>query len=133
MAAKSKIAMVAGSVSHGSSAHEHVGGCLLLADLLNEHVDGAEAVVHRGWPEAPDAFEDVAAIAIYSDGGAGHLIIPHLDRVADLMKNEFNMETELIKGGGGIFDVKLDGKLIYSKNQTGLFPTDEDIRKILKK
>lgn len=86
MAAKTKIAMVAGGASHGSGAHEHAGGCLLLADLLNEHVDGVEAVVHHGWPEDPDAFHNTAAIAIYSDGGSGHLIIPHLDQVADLMK-----------------------------------------------
>ena len=58
---------------------------------------------------------------------------PHAARVADLIKNEFSIETELIKGGGGIFDVKLDGELIYSKSQTGFFPTDDDIREILKK
>ena len=86
MAAKSKIAMVAGSASHGSGAHEHPGGCSLLADLLNEHVEGVEAVVHRGWPEDPNAVENAAAIVVYSDGGGGHMIIPHLDQVADLMK-----------------------------------------------
>jgi len=86
MAAKSKIAMVAGSASHNRGAHEHLPGCSLLAALLNKHVDGVEAVVHRGWPEDPKAFENVAAIVIYSDGGGGHMIIPHLDQVADLMK-----------------------------------------------
>ena len=29
---------------------------------------------------------------------------------------------QLIDGGGGIFDVKADGKLIYSKHETGVFP-----------
>jgi len=86
MAAKTKIAMVAGGASHGSGSHEHAGGCVLFADLLNEHVDNVEAVVHHGWPEDPNAFDNTAAIAIYSDGGSGHLIIPHLDQVADLMK-----------------------------------------------
>jgi type 1 glutamine amidotransferase len=86
MAAKSKIAMVAGSASHNRGAHEHPAGCSLLAALLNKHVDGVEAVVHQGWPEDPKAFENAAAIVIYSDGGGGHMIIPHLDQVAELMK-----------------------------------------------
>ena len=31
----------------------------------------------------------------------------------------------------GVFDVVLDGKLIFSKNQQGRFPTVEEIRKEL--
>ena len=87
MAAKSKIAMVAGRASHNRGAHEHPAGCSLLAALLNEYVEDVEAVVHRGWPEDPNAFEDAAAIVIYSDGGERHIVIPHLDQVADLMKS----------------------------------------------
>lgn len=30
--------------------------------------------------------------------------------------------VELVPGGGGIFDVVVDGKLIYSKHETGRFP-----------
>lgn len=43
------------------------------------------------------------------------------------IKNELSIEPQLIKGGGGIFDVKADGKLIYSKHQTGRFPEDQEI------
>jgi hypothetical protein len=78
--------MVAGSASHGRGAHEHPAGCSLLAALLNKHVNGVEAVVHRGWPENPNVFENAAAVVIYSDGGGGHMIIPHLDKVADEME-----------------------------------------------
>jgi selT/selW/selH-like putative selenoprotein len=28
----------------------------------------------------------------------------------------------LIEGGGGIFDVQVDGECVYSKHQTGTFP-----------
>lgn len=31
----------------------------------------------------------------------------------------------LIEGSGGIFDVRVDGNLVYSKHETGEFP-DED-------
>ncbi len=34
------------------------------------------------------------------------------------------MDAELIAGGGGIFDVKVDGALVYSKHQTGQFPDE---------
>jgi selT/selW/selH-like putative selenoprotein len=33
----------------------------------------------------------------------------------------------LIAGGGGIFDVAVDGRRIYSKHDTGRFPTDEEV------
>lgn len=35
--------------------------------------------------------------------------------------------AELIPGSGGIFDVVLDGEKIFSKFQTGRFPTHEEI------
>ena len=37
------------------------------------------------------------------------------------------VEAELVPGGGGVFDVVVDGKLIYSKHQTGRFPDPEEI------
>jgi selenoprotein W-related protein len=52
--------------------------------------------------------------------------------VADLLKKEFEIEPELIKGSGGIFDVKVNGSLIYSKRKTGFFPTEDEIREKMK-
>jgi type 1 glutamine amidotransferase len=83
---KKKIVLVAGGASHGNGEHEHPAGCLLFADLLNKCVDNVEAVVYRGWPADPKAFDNAATVAVYSDGGEGHLIIPHLDEVAELAK-----------------------------------------------
>ena len=37
------------------------------------------------------------------------------------------VQTELIKGDRGIFDVTLDGELIYSKFKTGSFPRYREI------
>ena len=37
----------------------------------------------------------------------------------------FDAEPVLIEGSGGIFDVHVDGNLVYSKHETGEFP-DED-------
>ena len=36
-------------------------------------------------------------------------------------------KAELIRGGGGIFNVEVDGKLIFSKQQTGRFPEEQEI------
>jgi selenoprotein W-related protein len=38
----------------------------------------------------------------------------------------------LIKGSGGIFDVRLNGDLIYSKGVVGRFPENEEIVKLVK-
>ena len=56
---------------------------------------------------------------------------PHAARVADFLKNEFGIESELIKGDSGIFDVKLDNKMIYSKAQTGVFPAEDELKEII--
>ena len=45
--------------------------------------------------------------------------------MAAKIKDAFGAESFLIEGAGGIFDVNVDGKLVYSKHQTGEFP-DED-------
>ncbi len=47
--------------------------------------------------------------------------------MADAIKGKFGVKVELIKGGGGIFDVKIDGQLIYSKHDTGRFPEHQEV------
>ena len=37
------------------------------------------------------------------------------------------MQPELIEGSGGVFDVTVDGKLIYSKHATGRFPDHDEV------
>jgi len=36
-------------------------------------------------------------------------------------------EVKLIKSSGGVFEVSVDGKLVYSKKQTGTFPDQESL------
>jgi selT/selW/selH-like putative selenoprotein len=33
----------------------------------------------------------------------------------------------LVPGVGGVFEITVDGRLLFSKKQTGRFPTDEEI------
>ena len=37
------------------------------------------------------------------------------------------MKPRLIEGAGGVFEVTVDGKLIYSKKATGRFPEHDEI------
>jgi len=37
------------------------------------------------------------------------------------------VDAELIESKGGVFDVEVDGELIYSKHKTLRFPTNEEI------
>ncbi len=105
--AKKKVVFVAGAKSHGYASHAHYAGCKLLADLLNQHVAGIQCVVYRdGWPKDPNAFDGAAAIVIYSDGGGGHPMLPHLDQIEPLMRKGVGLAllhyaVEVPKEGAG--------------------------------
>ncbi len=47
--------------------------------------------------------------------------------MAASIRSEFGVEAELIPGDNGIFDVVVDGGRIYSKDETGRFPEDEEV------
>ncbi|HCN84557.1 MAG TPA: hypothetical protein DIT07_13190 [Sphingobacteriaceae bacterium] len=86
-AAKKKIVFVAGKDSHGRGEHEFRAGCHLLAKLLNESRPDINAVVTEdGWPADLSIFEGADAIVMYSDGGEGHMVMPHLEEVDKLAK-----------------------------------------------
>ena len=41
------------------------------------------------------------------------------------------VEVELIGGSGGVFDVRADGRLIFSKKETGRFPESGEVSSLL--
>ena len=45
--------------------------------------------------------------------------------LAARIKSALGVDAQLVKGAGGIFDVRVDGDLVYSKFVTHQFP-DED-------
>ena len=47
--------------------------------------------------------------------------------MADAIQDEFGVTAELIPGAGGIFDVEVDGRLIFSKHEVGRFPEDQEV------
>ncbi len=53
--------------------------------------------------------------------------MPTASSLAALIKKKFNMEPLLIEGANGVFEVTVDGDLIFSKKKEGRFPEDEEI------
>ncbi|MHC4697873.1 MAG: SelT/SelW/SelH family protein [Planctomycetota bacterium] len=53
--------------------------------------------------------------------------MPTAASLAEAIKKEFDVETELIKGGGGVFDVHVNGTQVWSRDQTGRFPEHAEV------
>jgi selT/selW/selH-like putative selenoprotein len=52
--------------------------------------------------------------------------------LADELRRRYtDIEVELIKGGGGAFEVCRDGKLMFSKLSMGRFPEPHEIIELL--
>jgi selT/selW/selH-like putative selenoprotein len=43
------------------------------------------------------------------------------------LRRELQIESELVPGGAGVFDVVADGAPIFSKHEEGRFPEDDEI------
>jgi selenoprotein W-related protein len=52
--------------------------------------------------------------------------------LADELKKTLGVEVELIPGSGGIFDVKADGQMVFSKKVAGRFPEQAEVIDALK-
>lgn len=50
---------------------------------------------------------------------------------AELKKN-FGVDTTLTPGSGGVFDVIVDGKTVFSKKSVGRFPNEGEVLEKLK-
>jgi selenoprotein W-related protein len=53
--------------------------------------------------------------------------------LAEAIKAKFGVDSEMIEGSGGVFDIRVDGDLIYSKKETGEFPEHQLILDLLAK
>jgi selenoprotein W-related protein len=43
------------------------------------------------------------------------------------LDQEFGASTRLIKGSNGVFEVTVDGELLFSKKSLGRFPDDGEV------
>ncbi len=47
--------------------------------------------------------------------------------MAASLKKRFGVDAELIRGGNGVFDVRVDGQLVFSKHELGRFPEPGEV------
>ena len=60
--------------------------------------------------------------------------LPQASSLEDELKQNFpNMEISLISSGGGVFEIVLDGKLIFSKKAINRFPEKGEVLRIINK
>ena len=53
---------------------------------------------------------------------------PQAVSLADEINGQFaEAKVEIIEGSGGVFDVTVDGKLIFSKKETDRFPEENEV------
>jgi len=43
------------------------------------------------------------------------------------IKKQLGVDSQVVRGSGGIFDVSVDNKRIFSKHEEGRFPTEKEI------
>ena len=53
--------------------------------------------------------------------------LPKASSLEEYLKSKYDTQVELISSGGGVFEVRLDGKLIFSKKSLGRFPEHREI------
>ncbi|MGA1608313.1 MAG: family 16 glycoside hydrolase [Planctomycetota bacterium] len=80
-----KVVLLAGRASHGYGAHEHRGGCDILADALNASGLPIDAVVVDLWPSDQEVIDTADCFVSFADGGGGHPLLRHLEELGGLM------------------------------------------------
>jgi selT/selW/selH-like putative selenoprotein len=48
------------------------------------------------------------------------------------LKRDLGVEAQLVKSSGGVFDVEVDGEIVYSKDRTGRFPEAGEVSRLLR-
>jgi len=53
--------------------------------------------------------------------------LPQATALASEIKNKYGVDADLVPGVKGIFDVHVDGKLVFSRYEEKRFPEPQDI------
>ena len=57
---------------------------------------------------------------------------PRASSLEEELKNEFGADVELVASDGGVYEITVDGKLVFSKKQLNRFPNDGEIVSLIK-
>ena len=53
--------------------------------------------------------------------------MPRASSLAATIKNELGLDSDLVRGSGGIFAVSVGNEKLFSKKEEGRFPTESEI------
>ena len=53
--------------------------------------------------------------------------LPQALRVKAVIADKYNADVELIPSSGGVFEIKFDNVLVFSKKKEGRFPSDNEV------
>ncbi|MCD6388877.1 MAG: Rdx family protein [Desulfobulbaceae bacterium] len=53
--------------------------------------------------------------------------MPRASRLGEKIEKKYSAEIEYVKGSGGVYDIEVDGVLIFSKHTSKRFPEDDEI------
>ena len=56
---------------------------------------------------------------------------PQAASLAKAIEKKFGVKPQMVKSGGGAFEVIVDGKKIFSKKESGRFPENDEILKAI--
>ena len=48
------------------------------------------------------------------------------------MKDALDLDPKLVASHGGVFEISVDGELIFSKRSTGRFPDDGEVLRLIR-
>ena len=57
---------------------------------------------------------------------------PRAVGLAEKIRDELGITAQVIPGSKGVYDIVVDGNIIYSKHQTKQFPDNDEIIKLIK-
>lgn len=59
--------------------------------------------------------------------------LPRAEELRKKLEKEFKAQVVLVEGARGVFDVTVEGELIFSKHKEGRFPEWEEIKRKMNK
>ena len=91
---------------------------------------GARNKAGRGSP-IPGEDHEISVIYIESRGNSTRPSSSARAGLAAELEQAFGADVKLVKGSGGVFDVVVDGRKVFSKYETGRFPEPDEVVSLL--
>ena len=58
--------------------------------------------------------------------------MPNAAGLAAELKESLSVESKLVEGSNGVFEVMVDGELVFSKKATNRFPDDGEVERLIR-